>query len=134
MSENTKTGEIAVLRSPLGRARGLGSAKSGAAHWMAERVTSVALVPLTLWFVWNVVRLAGAPHADMHAWAGHPLTTVLLLALVVTTFHHMQMGLQAVIDDYIHAEGVRLVSLLAMRGVCVLLGLAAVVAVLKLAL
>jgi succinate dehydrogenase / fumarate reductase membrane anchor subunit len=125
--------DIVIMRSQLGRARGLGAARSGTAHWWAERVTSVALVPLTLWFVWSAIHLAGLPRAAMAAWASRPLTATLLVALVLTTFHHMQLGLQAVMDDYIHDERTRMLSLLAMKGVTALLALAALISVLKLA-
>ena len=139
MSETGKPSQspdvhVSVLRSQLGRARGLGAAKSGLSHWVAERVTSAALVPLTLWFVWNVVALAGAPRQAMLAWMGSPVTVTLMLALVVTTFHHMQLGLQVVIEDYIHTEASKLAALLAMRAATILLALTAIVAVLKLGL
>ncbi|MBU6497318.1 MAG: succinate dehydrogenase, hydrophobic membrane anchor protein [Rhodospirillales bacterium] len=128
-----KTFAPTVMRSMLGRARGLGSAKSGTAHWWAERVTAAALVPLSLWFVFSIFRLEGAPRAAVAHWAAWPVNATLLAALVLTTFHHVQLGLQAVIDDYIHGEAARLVVLLAMRAGCVLLALAALIAVLKLA-
>jgi len=129
-----KVTHLAVLRTPLGRARGLGSAKTGAAVWWTERVTSVALVPLTLWFVWQVIALAGVPYAAVVAWMQGPLNIVLMLCLVLTTFHHMHMGLQVVIEDYIHTEAARIGTLLAMRGVTALLALAAIVSILKLGL
>jgi succinate dehydrogenase / fumarate reductase membrane anchor subunit len=125
----------AVMRSLLGRARGLGSAKSGTATWWAERVTSVALVPLTLWFVVAVLGLhshGGGRTAVAH-WAGHPITATLLVALVLATFHHVQLGLQAVIEDYVHVEAVKMTAVLAMKGVVVLLALLALISVLKLA-
>ena len=123
-----------VMRSGLGRARGLGSAKSGTAHWWAERVTSIALVPLTLWFILVMFRLVAVPRASVIAWAANPVNATLLLALVVITFHHMALGLQVVIEDYVHAEKTRLASLLAMKGLTALLAIASIVAVLKLAL
>jgi len=129
-----KPPHVAVLRTPLGRARGLGSAKTGSKIWWAERVTSVALVPLTLWFVWHVIALAGLPHAAVVDWMQYPINTVLMLCLVLTTFHHMHLGLQVVIEDYIHTEAVRIASLLAMRGATALLALASVVSILKLGL
>jgi succinate dehydrogenase / fumarate reductase membrane anchor subunit len=133
MSERPETvSHIAVMRTPLGRARGLGSAKEGSGVWWAERVTSVALVPLTLWFVWHVVAFVGAPHAAVVAWMQAPLNMVLMLCLVLTTFHHMHMGLQVVIEDYIHQAGTRIATLLAVRGVTALLAIAAVVSILKL--
>lgn len=129
-----KAGEAAIMRSMLGRARGLGSARSGIAHWWFHRVTSVALVPLTLWFVYSVVRLAGLPRAAVVAWAQGPVTAALLLALIWATFTHFQMGVCSVMEDYIRSEPRRLVAMLAMKGVAGLLGLVAAVAVLKLAL
>ena len=124
---------VAIMRSQLGRVRGLGAARTGSAHWWAQRWTAIALLPLTLWFIWSVLSLAGHPQPAMVAWARHPVNTVLLLCLVAATFHHMQLGLQVVIEDYIHAEPVKLISLLAVKGVTILLALACVVSVLKLA-
>ncbi len=89
------------MRSQLGRARGLGAAKSGLHHWWVERVTAIALVPLTIWFIYAVLHLLGAPQAAVHHFVAHPVNTVLLLALVAMTFHHMQLGLQVVMEDYI---------------------------------
>jgi succinate dehydrogenase / fumarate reductase membrane anchor subunit len=122
-----------IMRSTLGRARGLGSAKSGTAHWWAERVTSIALVPLTLWFVLAVYRLAGVPAAQVAHWASNPVNATLLLALIVVTFHHMALGLQVVLEDYIHNDMQRLGAVVAMKAVTGLLAIAAIIAVLKLA-
>lgn len=133
MGETAKP-HVKVMRSQLGRARGLGSAKSGAAHWWAERVTSLALVPLTLWFVWHALSLVGAPRQAVLDWMYSPVSVVLMLALVATTFHHMALGLQAVIEDYIHAEAARFGALLLMRAACALLALTAIVSVLKMGL
>jgi len=124
---------IGVMRSQLGRVRGLGSAKKGSAEWWVQRLNSIALVPLTLWFVISIVRLAGLPHAAMVHWAGQPVNSVLLLCLVLATFQHTALGLQVVIEDYIHDEKVKLASLLAMKGAVALLALASAMAVLKLA-
>src|SRR3954451_14720462 len=82
---------IEVMRSQLGRVRGLGSAKSGVHHWWGERVTSIALVPLTLWFIFSAIGLLGAPHEAALAWFYSPVTTVLMLCLVLATFHHMHL-------------------------------------------
>src|SRR5690606_5979046 len=82
------------LRTPLGRVRGLGSAKEGSHHWWMQRVTAVALVPLTLWFVASLLCLAGADHAPAADWLASPLTAVLMLLLIVATFHHLQLGVQ----------------------------------------
>jgi succinate dehydrogenase / fumarate reductase membrane anchor subunit len=124
----------AIMRSVLGRARGLGSAKSGTATWFAERVTAVALVPLTLWLAWSVIRLAGQPRAVMMHWVSNPLVATTLMAVVLVTFRHMQLALQTVMEDYIHNELVRMISLLVMKGAVALLCLAAAIAVLKMAI
>lgn len=125
---------IAVRRSQLGRARGMGSARAGSHHWYAERVSAIALVPLTLWFIVSVLRLVGAPHEVVVAWASHPVNTVLLLALVVMTFHHMALGLQVVIEDYVPDKMAQTTSILVTKAVCYLLGLLAIVCVVKLTL
>lgn len=125
--------QIDVMRSQLGRARGTG-AGGGVHHWYAERVTSIALVPLTLWFIYAMLTLAGAPQEAVAAWAGHPVNTVLLLALIVMTFHHMHLGLQVIYEDYVNAKWFMNILILATKGVSLLLGLMASVAVLKLAL
>ena len=88
-----------MLRSSLGRARGLGSAKEGVQHWWVQRMTALALVPLCLWFVASIVGLAGAPREEVVAWIGRPVPATLLLLLVAAGFHHSQLGLQVVIED-----------------------------------
>jgi succinate dehydrogenase / fumarate reductase membrane anchor subunit len=123
-----------TLQSGLGRVRGLGSAKEGVNHWWAARVTSIALVPLTLWFVASIVMLAGADHATVAAWIARPFNTVLLLSLLVATFWHTSLGLQVVIEDYIHDERLKMATLLAVKGVVVLLALSGLLAVLRIAL
>jgi len=126
--------QIAVMRSQLGRVRGLGSAKSGVHHWWGERVTSIALVPLTLWFIFSALRLLGVPHEAAQAWFYSPVTTVLMLCLVLATFHHMHLGLQAVIDDYVDSDSARFIYLLLLRGITAILALLAIVSILKLGL
>jgi succinate dehydrogenase / fumarate reductase membrane anchor subunit len=122
------------LRSGLGRVRGLGSARDGVAHWWAQRVTAVALVPLTLWFVFSIATMAGASQAEVQAWIAAPLVTVLLLLLVVATFQHLSLGLQVVIEDYIRHEETKVAALLAQKFACIVLGLAACLAILRIAL
>ena len=102
MADAPKTPQVDIMRSPLGRARGLGSAQAGAAHWWAQRLTALALVPLTLWFICAMVRMIGATRDDIVFWMAGPLPIVLMIALVIATFHHLQLGLQVVIEDYVH--------------------------------
>lgn len=125
---------IQVRRSQLGRVKGPGTARSGVHHWRAERLTSIALIPLTLWFVWSAMRLAGAPLGVVALWAGRPLNTVLMLALIFTTFQHMSLGLQVILEDYVHERRFAAMAMLAQKAACWLLGLLAAVSVLKLAL
>ena len=134
MSDQRNAPHVDMLRSPLGRARGLGSARAGSKHWWAQRVTSVALVPLTVWFIWSVLRLTGASRIDVADWMSSPVQLALMLALVVGTFHHLQLGLRVVIEDYVHDEGLKLVSVLAMQGVVILLALLCLISALALGL
>ena len=126
--------EMTAMRSALGRVRGLGSAKSGTGHWWAQRLTAIALVPLALWFTLALLAHLGAPHAAVAHWIGRPVNAVLLLALIVALFHHLQLGLQVVIEDYIHGEGARLAVLLSMRAAVALLFLTALIAILRMTL
>ncbi len=134
MADTSNAPHVDMLRSPLGRARGLGSARAGAAHWWAQRLTSVALVPLTLWFICAVIRLQGAEQHAIVGWLSAPVPLVLMLALIAATFHHLQLGLQVVLEDYVHDHALKLASVLAMKAACVLLALACIVSVLKLGL
>ena len=121
------------MRSMLGRARGLGAAKSGTAHWWSMKATSLALIPLTLWLLASVIGLIGQPRTAVAAWVAGPVTATLLLATIAALFHHLYLGVQTVIEDYIHRERPRMAWLLLLKGATVLLALAAAVSVLKLA-
>jgi succinate dehydrogenase membrane anchor subunit len=131
---SAKVPAIKIMRSQLGRARGLGAAKSGLHHWWAQRVTAMALLPLSLYFVLSVLILAGSSQAEVAAYIAEPWNAVLFIALIVALFYHLALGLQVVIEDYVHGEGAKLASLLVMRGVVVLLALASLISVLKLAI
>jgi succinate dehydrogenase / fumarate reductase, membrane anchor subunit len=134
MSAPTHAGGTTIMRSLLGRARGLGSAKSGTAHWWAQRLTAVALVPLGVWFVIGIIAHAGATRAGIAHWMARPVTATLMLALIACLFQHMQLGLQVVIEDYVHAEKCRLATLLAMKAATAFLAILAAISVLKMAL
>jgi succinate dehydrogenase / fumarate reductase membrane anchor subunit len=128
------TPRIDMLRSPLGRARGLGSARAGSRHWWAQRLTALALVPLTLWFIFAIIHLSGASHQAVIEWLSSPLTLGLMLALIVATFHHLQLGLQVVIEDYVHDERAKLASVLLIKALSVMMALVCIVSVLKIGL
>ena len=85
------------FRTPLGQVRGLGSAKEGSHHWWVQRLTAVALVPLSLWFVVSLISLSQADYPSVVAWLSSPLVTVLLLCLIWALFHHAQLGIQVVL-------------------------------------
>ena len=121
------------MRNPLARVRGLGSAKEGVHHWWAQRLTAIALVPLTIWFVISVAGLAGMDHAEAAAWIGSPAVAVLLVLLIAAVFWHAQLGAQVVIEDYVHNEAVKLTALIALKFAAILLGVASIFAVLRLA-
>jgi succinate dehydrogenase / fumarate reductase, membrane anchor subunit len=135
MSQTAKSAapHVRVMRSQLGRVRGLGAAKSGTGHWWAQRLTAIALLPLSLWFVLSVFHLSGLPRAAVAHWAGNPINAALLVALLIVTFHHLLLGLQAVIEDYVHSEAARTISLVVLRGIVWLVALIGVLAALKLA-
>ncbi len=122
------------LRSPLGRAIGLGSAKEGVQHWWMQRLTAIVLVPLVLWLVISVVTLAGADRQAIVAWLHNPMPAVLMIVLLVAIFYHTALGLQVVIEDYIHSEAWKLTALIVMRLLCLVFVVRGVLAVLKLAL
>ena len=97
--------------SPIGRVRGLGSAKSGAHHWWLERLTSVSTLILFLWLLLSLLRLPQLDHGTVTEWLGSPLAAVPMLLLIVSTFWHLKLGLQVVIEDYVHEEGMKLFSI-----------------------
>jgi len=125
---------IHIMRSQLGRARGLGAAKTGLHHWWAQRLTAIALLPLSLYFVVSVIILDHETREQVALYIGEPWNTVLYLCLIAAMFYHLQLGLQVVIEDYIHNEAAKITTLLVVNGGIVLCALASAVSVLKLAL
>ncbi len=121
------------LRSPLGRVRGLGSARTGVHHWWHQRTSAVALVPLSLWFVYAVLGHMRGSHAETVSWISSPFITVLLVALLAAMFYHAKLGLQVVIEDYVHHELAKLALITLMNLTLALGALLGVVAVLKIA-
>jgi succinate dehydrogenase / fumarate reductase membrane anchor subunit len=125
---------IHIMRSNLGRARGLGSAKTGLHHWWMQRITAIALLPLSLYFVLTVLLLDHSTREQVVAFMAEPWNAVLYLCLIVALFYHLSLGLQVVLEDYVHSEGLRMASILAVNGAIVFCALACAVSILKLAL
>ena len=121
------------MQSNLARVRGMGSAKEGVHHWWMQRLTAVALVPLVLWLVISIVAHAGAGHAAVTAWMGQPIPAILMILLIVGGYYHAKLGMQVVIEDYVHNEGVKFAALIGLKLLTVVLGVASVFAILKLA-
>lgn len=121
------------LRTPLGRVRGLGTSSEATADWWAERLTAVALVPLTFLFVVMVIAFKGADRDEVIALMGNPLAAITMLLIIVAVFYHMKLAVQVVVEDYIHHKAMKTTILVALPLGCVALGVANAFAVLKLA-
>jgi succinate dehydrogenase / fumarate reductase membrane anchor subunit len=120
------------VRSPLARVRGLGAAQHGVGDWWIQRVTAVALVPLTIWLVASIVSLAGADYRTVALWMGSPMTAVLLILLLLAMFRHAQLGLRVVIEDYVHHEGAKIAMLLVVNAVLAILAIGSILSIVKL--
>lgn len=120
-----------TLRTPMSRVRGLGTARSGTDHFWKSRVTAVANVPLTLAFVVLVLMLAKRDYAGAIALVGHPLAAILLLLFIGSATIHMRLGMQVIIEDYVHSEGTKIVLLMLNTFFAVFVGLASAYAILK---
>jgi len=117
-------------RTPLARARGLGSAKDGVHHWWIQRLTAIALIPLVVWFAISLVMLSGADYQMARAWIGSPLVMVLLILTIGVGLHHAQLGMQVVWEDYT-AGATRVVMIVLTKFIAAIFGLGAIVAILR---
>ena len=121
-------------RTPLKTAVGLGSAQHGVQHFMQQRLTAVALVLLGAWFIWIALKMLNLDYAAAHALIGQPLNALLMLAFVIAVFWHAQLGLQVVIEDYVHARGLEFALQVAVKFLCFLGAIASALAVIRIAL
>jgi succinate dehydrogenase / fumarate reductase, membrane anchor subunit len=122
------------MRSPLGRALGLGSAKEGVEHWWLQRITAAALVPLSVWFVIAIIRLVGADIETVREWVSTPIPAILLVLILIATFWHASLGLQVVVEDYVHTPLAKLGLVIVVRLGCFAFAVAGIFAVLSMAL
>ena len=122
------------MRTPLKRARGLGSAKGGTRHFIVQRVTAIALIFLTVYVIGLVISLIGGDYAGVRAAVAHPVNAVLLVAFLIATFWHSQLGMQVIIEDYVHTQWVAMALQLLVIFVCALAALASVLAVIRIAI
>jgi succinate dehydrogenase / fumarate reductase membrane anchor subunit len=121
------------METPIARVRGLGSARSGAHHWWLERLTSVGALVLFLWLIASVLMLPSLDYGTVTEWLRQPLAAVPMLLLIVTTFWHLKMGLQVIIEDYVHEEGMKLFSIVLLNFFVLGAGALAFFAVLRIA-
>jgi succinate dehydrogenase / fumarate reductase membrane anchor subunit len=119
-------------RTPLARALGLGSAKSGAQSWWMERVSAIALVPLTVWFIAVIIAHTGADYTAFIAWLRNPISGVMMTLLLIALFYHAALGLQVIVEDYVHSS-VKFVALIVVRLTCCALAVAGIIAMLRIA-
>ena len=122
------------FKSPLAKARGLGSARTGSHHWWLQRVTAIVLLPLTLWFVFSIISLVDHSRQQVVEWLSSPLSLSLMIAFILATFYHLNLGLQVVIEDYVHSRSLKTASLLAMKAACYLLSLLCIISALTCAI
>jgi succinate dehydrogenase / fumarate reductase membrane anchor subunit len=121
-------------RSPLAKVRGLGSAKTGTSHWWMQRVTAAALIPLSFWLITFLDLSIHAPYQQTIDWLASPLNTVCIVAWIVAVFYHAALGLQVVIEDYVTAEGLKIISIWVVNLAFLFLAIAALIAVFRIVL
>ena len=122
------------MRTDLGRVRGLGTAKEGVHHWWMQRLTAIALIPLTLWFIISIATLNNASYTETVNWLSIPLVSIFMILLVSAMLYHALLGVQVVVEDYIHQEGFKFLLLIGLKFIFLVLGVVAIFSLLKIAL
>lgn len=124
---------MADMKTPLAKVRGLGSAKDGTHHWWLQRVTAIANIPLVIFMVISFVGNVGKSHAEWVAWLKQPLASVLVILFVANFVYHMRLGLQVIVEDYVHDKGTKVASMLVITFACVLIAALSIFSVLRIA-
>lgn len=119
------------LKTPLGKVKGLGSAKDGTQVWWHQRLTAILLVPLTVWLMIAILANTGNEYAGVTAWLASPLNAVLMMIFIIALFHHAQLGMQVVIEDYVHVEWQKLACIILIKFLALFAGLASILSIIK---
>lgn len=122
------------IQSPLSRARGAGSAHEGTHHWWHQRVTAVANIPLMLWLAWSVTHIPGWSHAEFTVWLAQPCRAILMILAVISVFYHAALGVQVIVEDYVHDKACKIIKLTGMKLFFIAAAVACIFSVLKIAL
>lgn len=122
------------MNTPISKVRGLGSARSGTHHWWMQKIAAVALIPLTIWFVASIVQMTNADYFTVRAWLASPVSATLMLLYIVIGLYHLRLGLQAVVEDYIHTEGMKIFLQFSILFGCTVIAVGSIFSVLKIAL
>jgi succinate dehydrogenase / fumarate reductase membrane anchor subunit len=128
MPDNNKS-----IQSPLGKAKGLGSAHDGTHHWLMQRVTALSNLPLVLWMVYSIFKLQGATYAEFTGWLSSPVNAVLAILFILSTFYHAVLGNQVVVEDYISTRWFRMTKIIGMKLFFTALAVACIFSILKIA-
>ena len=121
------------LKSPLAKAKGLGSAHEGAGHWLSQKITAVANIPLVVWLIWSILGLRGASYEAFTAWLAQPLNAVLMILLICSAFYHGKLGGQVIVEDYLSNKSFKMAKLIGQKLFFFALGVACIFSVLKVA-
>lgn len=130
MSDNTTKD---VYAAPLKKAKGLGSAHEGADHWMKQKITAVANVPLLIWLIWSIVGLQGASYEEFSLWLASPLNAILMILMIISVTYHAKLGTQVITEDYVHHEGFKMMKLIGQKVFFFTIAVACIFSVLKIA-
>jgi succinate dehydrogenase / fumarate reductase membrane anchor subunit len=123
-----------VTRSAIADMHAAGSAREGVGHWKQQRLTALANIPLVLWFILSVLSLADGGYEDARAWLASPVNAALMILFILSTYWHARLGVQVVIEDYVHGRAIKIASLVALNLVVIAMGVASIIAVLKVSL